>query len=113
MNLAGKINGFFIRFFPSTFTISVILTFLTFVLAAIFTDPVNIETSANSIYSDIISDPLSKSKNHFAQLTGFWYQGMWNTGMLAFTVQMMLILVLGYVMAATSGFQNIIHKVLA
>ncbi|MCB0823673.1 MAG: short-chain fatty acid transporter [Bacteroidales bacterium] len=113
MNLAGKINGFFIRFFPSTFTISVILTFLTFVLAAIFTDPVNIETSANSIYSDIISDPLSKSKNHFAQLTGFWYQGMWNTGMLAFTVQMMLILVLGYVMAATSGFQNIIRKVLA
>ncbi|HPE57539.1 MAG TPA: TIGR00366 family protein [Bacteroidales bacterium] len=113
MNLAGKINGFFIRFFPSTFTISVILTFLTFVLAAIFTDPVNIETSANSIYSDIISDPLSKSNNHFAQLAGFWYQGMWNTGMLAFTVQMMLILVLGYVMAATSGFQNIIRKVLA
>ncbi|MFH1297511.1 MAG: TIGR00366 family protein, partial [Bacteroidota bacterium] len=69
--------------FPSTFTIAISLTILTFILALFLTDP------------------LSNSDNHFLQLLGFWYHGMWDTSLLAFAVQMMLILVLGYVLAST------------
>ena len=80
--------------FPSTFTIAISLTIVTFVLALLLTHP------------------LSNSENHFQQLVGFWYQGLWNTSMLAFAVQMMLILVLGYVLASTSVFQRLIDNVL-
>ncbi|MBC8458938.1 MAG: short-chain fatty acid transporter [Deltaproteobacteria bacterium] len=80
--------------FPSTFTIAIFLTILTFILALLLTDP------------------LSNSDNHFLQLLGFWYKGLWNTSLLAFAVQMMLILVLGYVLASTSVFQKLIDNVL-
>lgn len=46
------------------------------------------------------------------QLLGFWYQGFWNTSMVAFAVRMMLILVLGYVLASTTVFQKLITHVL-
>ncbi|NQV02576.1 MAG: short-chain fatty acid transporter [Bacteroidia bacterium] len=80
--------------FPSTFTIAISLTIVTFILSLLLTDP------------------QSNSENHFQQLLGFWYQGLWNTSMLAFAVQMMLILVLGYVLASTSVFQKLINNVL-
>ncbi|MCB2221825.1 MAG: TIGR00366 family protein [Bacteroidetes bacterium] len=100
------------KFFPSTFTIAVFLTFVTFILALIFTAPVEIESSASSVYHEMGSDPLIQSGNHLSQLIGFWYNGLWNTGMLAFMVQMMLILVLGYVLASTEIFKKIIEQVL-
>lgn len=82
------------KLFPSTFTIAISLTLLTFLLALMLTD-----------------NP-APPENHFLELLGFWYLGLWNTGMLAFAVQMMLILVLGYVLASTSVFQKIIGNLL-
>ncbi|TSA28962.1 MAG: short-chain fatty acid transporter [Bacteroidetes bacterium] len=82
------------KLFPSTFTIAIFLTILTFLLALFLTD-----------------NPKAP-ENHLLQLVGFWYQGLWNPGMLAFAVQMMLILVLGYVLASTSVAQKLIDSIL-
>ncbi|OQX72182.1 MAG: hypothetical protein B6D61_14815 [Bacteroidetes bacterium 4484_249] len=100
------------RVFPSTFTIALFLTLLTFILALIFTGHVDLANSNKILYKNVISDPLSNSGNHFLQLVGFWYKGLWQTGLLAFAVQMMLILVLGYVLASTRVFQKLIDNVL-
>jgi len=59
-----------------------------------------------------MNDPLSNSDHHIIQLIGFWYKGLWNTNMLAFAIQMMLILVLGYVLASTSFFKRVIVRIL-
>jgi len=100
------------KIFPSTFTIAVSLTILTFILALLLTKTIDFTIPVTSIYKEVSTDSLSTSGNHFMQLLGFWYQGLWNTGMLAFTVQMMLILVLGYVLASTTVFQKLISHVL-
>ena len=100
------------RIFPSTFTIAIILTIVTILLAFILTEPVGISISGKPVHKEVVSDPMSNSGNHLVQITGFWYNGLWNTGLLAFAVQMMLILVLGYVLASTVVFQKLIDKVL-
>jgi len=100
------------KIFPSTFTIAIILSFITVILALWLTEPINLEVSTKKIHTEIISDPLSNSNHHIFQIIGFWYKGLWNTGLLAFAVQMMLILVLGYVLASTSVFQKLIDKIL-
>lgn len=100
------------KIFPSTFTIAISLTILTFILAFFLTDTVDLSLAGKSYYKDVLTDPLSNSNNHFLQLIGFWYKGLWNTSLLAFAIQMMLILVLGYVLASTSLFQKLIDNVL-
>jgi short-chain fatty acids transporter len=112
MNFFQAFEKFMRKLFPSTFTIAIFLTVLTFFLALILTEPVNIETSGKAVHQEILSDPLSNSHIHLLQVTGFWYNGLWNTALLAFAVQMMLILVLGYVLASTKPFQLLIEKVL-
>jgi len=88
--------------FPSTFTLAIGLTVITFILALVLTNP----------GENALVDPLSSSSNHMIKLLGYWYNGLWQTGMLAFAIQMMLILVLGYVLASTRFFQMFIDKVL-
>jgi len=112
MNFVNAFEKGIRKIFPSTFTIAISLTILTFILAFFLTDTVDFSSSDNSFYKDVATDPLSTSDNHFLQLVGFWYKGLWNPGMLAFAVQMMLILVLGYVLASTSLFQKLIDRVL-
>lgn len=98
--------------FPSTFSIAIFLTILTVMLALFITHPVSPSASEDPVLREVAADPLSNSGNHFLQILGFWYMGMWNTGLLAFLVQMMLILVLGYVIASTRAKQLIIDKAL-
>lgn len=98
--------------FPSTFTIAIMLTVLTILLALFMTDPVDPASSSNPVLREVANDPLSNSNNHLLQILGFWYTGLWNTGLLAFSVQMMLILVLGYVIASTKAKQTVIKKAL-
>ncbi len=100
------------RIFPSTFTIAIALTIVTFILALWLTPTIDLARSTNPVHKEVISDPLANSGHHLLQLIGFWYVGLWNTGLLAFAVQMMLILVLGHVLASTAFFQKIIDKVL-
>lgn len=77
MTLIKLIENIFRSLFPSPFTIAIILTLLTVFLALFL--------SSESISNIIIS----------------WETGLWNSGLLAFTTQMMLMLVLGHSVALT------------
>ncbi len=86
-----KFTGFLQKILPSPFSIAVLLTYLTFVLALWLT-PVKHP-------GDI----------HLLELAGFWAKGFWE--LLGFSMQMMLILVLGYVLALTRPVNRLIEKV--
>ncbi len=55
-----------------------------------------------------IEEPESQSK--FLQLLKAWEGGMWNNNLLAFLVQMMLMLVLGHVLALSQPVDNLIRR---
>ena len=73
---------------PSPFSIAILLTILIILISIIFTDHNLIDT----IY--------------------FWEQGLWNPGLMNFAMQMMLMLVLGYVIALSSSVNKLIHKII-
>jgi len=76
-------------FLPTPFSIAVLLTFLTFFLAFFFT----------------------KSKgegNQLLQIFSFWEQGIWNSQLLVFAMQMMLMLVLGHTLALSGAVNKLI-----
>jgi short-chain fatty acids transporter len=77
---------------PSTLALAIILSFVVYLLALIFTSQ-NVE----GIY------PL--------QLLNYYQKGFWD--LLAFAMQMMLILVLGNVLALTPIFQKLIRVILS
>ena len=88
-------NSLYLRFvrqiLPSPFSIAVILTLVTFILALAFTDrPEN----AGSAYSLVI--------------LGYWEIGFWE--LLEFTMQMALILILGHTLALTPFVDSIIDR---
>ena len=78
--MSARLIRVFKALLPAPFTIAVVLTLVTFVLAY-FLSP-NQET------------PLSL-------LNAYWEKGLWNSPLLVFAVQMMLMLVLGHVLALT------------
>lgn len=73
---------------PAPFTIAVILSFVTFLLAYFF--------------SPKEATPI--------QLLSYWEEGLWNSPLLVFAVQMMLMLVLGHVLALSKTISNYIDK---
>jgi short-chain fatty acids transporter len=88
-------DNFYLRFvrniLPSPFSIAVILTLITYLLALIFTQrPEN----AGSAYGFVILD--------------YWEIGFWE--LLEFTMQMALILILGHALALTPFINNIIIR---
>jgi short-chain fatty acids transporter len=87
--LIVKFTGFLKRILPSPFSIAVILTWLTFLLALWLT-------------------PNQSESPHFLTLTSYWAKGFWE--LLTFSMQMMLILVLGYVLALTIPVNALINK---
>lgn len=82
MNIANNIEKVFKKLLPSPFTIAVLLTFLSMLLAFAFTRDTSlgiIERSLNILH--------------------YWEQGLWNSSLMVFAMQMMLMLVLGHVLA--------------
>ena len=78
---------------PAPFTIAVLLTFLTIVLALFVTEP-------------------KQKGSYFLQILSFWEQGIWNSKLLEFAIQMMLMLVLGHTLALSRPINNLIFKVI-
>ncbi len=78
MNLSRWIETGFRKVIPAPFTLAVLLTLLTLLLALLFTD--------------------SEEGNHVINVLDYWQTGMWDPALLVFAVQMMLILVLGHVL---------------
>ena len=86
------IENLFRRYLPSPFTIAVLLTLLTIVLALIFTDN-------------------TSESNHLFSIFSHWENGIWNTNLLVFAYQMMLILVLGHVLVLSKPMERLILSI--
>jgi len=91
MRITKTIETIFQRYLPSPFTIAVLLTLLTIVLATFFTRPAEASTV-----------------DHFVNVLSFWEDGIWNSGLLVFAYQMMLILVLGHVLVLSKPMNSLI-----
>lgn len=81
----------FVRsFLPSPFTIAVLLTAVTFGLAWLLTEP------------------QQEGTFHGMEILRYWQQGFWE--LLAFTMQMVLILILGHTLALSGFFSKVIDR---
>jgi short-chain fatty acids transporter len=78
---------------PTPFTIALILTLIAFLMAYFFARP----SDKNSI-------------EYLGEMLHWWNDGMWNPAMLAFTVQMMLVLVLGHIIAISFPVNRFLDK---
>ncbi len=94
MKITQVIENIFKKYLPSPFTIAILLTFVTLLLALFFTKPE--ETSVI---------------NYSLEVLQFWENGIWSNGLLVFAYQMMLILVLGHVLVLSKPVSNLILKV--
>lgn len=92
MGLTKVIEHIFRRYLPSPFTIAVLLTLLTMVLALVFTEN-------------------TSSGNHFFAILSYWENGIWNNALLVFAYQMMLILVLGHVLVLSKPMERLILRI--
>ena len=91
MSITKKFERVLKGLLPAPFTIAVLLTFFTFILAFITTEP-------------------KSEAPHFLQILSFWERGIWHSPLLVFSVQMMLMLVLGHTLALSSPINKIISK---
>lgn len=94
MSFSEKYASLFNRLLPAPFTIAVLLTALTFILAFLFTGG------------------LEKGPSYSLDLIGYWEKGLWDRGLLVFAFQMMLMLILGHVLALTKPVEQIIEATL-
>lgn len=83
MSLSSSFEKVFKTLLPAPFTIAVVLTLVTMVLALAFT---NSEATGMDRAIEILT---------------FWENGIWNSALMVFAMQMMLILVLGHTLALT------------
>ena len=99
MSFTEKFAHFYKRLLPSPFTIAVILTLFTFIIAFIFTKPADTGSMA-----------------YIGELAGYWggESGIWKTGNggLYFAFQMMLMLILGHIIALSKPVSNLIERLL-
>ena len=91
MSFSNKFANLFKTLLPAPFTIAVLLTALTFLLAWILTSP-------------------QKEGLYFIKLLEYWEKGLWDAPLLVFALQMMLMLVLGHVLALTKPVNKLIKK---
>ena len=85
MKLDNSIERIFKKLLPGPFTIAVLLTFLSIFLALFFTGDNSLGLFAQSL-----------------SIINYWEQGLWNSSLLVFAMQMMLMLVLGHVLALSN-----------
>jgi short-chain fatty acids transporter len=95
VSFSDKYATTFRRLLPAPFTIAIILTFFTFILALVFGN--------DEIY-------YNSDKNSIALTAEFWYEGLWNVNGLAFAVQMMLMLLLGHVLALSKSIDKLLNN---
>lgn len=91
MNFTDRYTKIFKYLLPSPFTIAVVLSIITFLIALIFTNTSNQKTISYSF-----------------ELLNYWEEGIWNSSSLVFAMQMMLMLVLGHVLALSKPIDSII-----
>lgn len=92
-NLSGWVEKLFRVFLPSPFSLAILLTAFTFALGMAF------------------SLPQLPPAHRAVELLHQWTQGIWDSPMLVFAVQMMLILVLGHSLALSPPLARAIDKI--
>lgn len=90
MSFSRYITSAFKRFIPSPFTLAVLLSLLTLLIAFLFTG--------------------DRSGSSAVAILDYWQSGMWNPDMLVFLVQMMLILVLGHVLVLSGPMSRLTNR---
>ena len=90
MSFSSTIEKTFKTLLPAPFTIAVVLTILTMLLAF------GLTSSEESGLGRIV------------EVLGFWEKGLWNAPLLVFAMQMMLMLVLGHALALTKPVDSVI-----
>ncbi len=90
MNIARLIELSFKRLIPAPFTLAVLLSLVTIIIAWFFTG--------------------TTSANNFVRILKYWQNGMWDPGLLVFAVQMMLILVLGHILVLSKPMAWLTEK---
>lgn len=90
MNAALLIEKGFKKLIPAPFTLAVLLTLVTMVLAFVFTG--------------------NRTTEGAAKILSSWQNGMWDPSLLVFAVQMMLILVLGHVLVLSRPVARLTTK---
>ncbi|AUC16033.1 short-chain fatty acid transporter [Tenacibaculum sp. SZ-18] len=93
MKITKIVENLFKKYIPSPFTIAIILTLFTMLLAIGCTKP----SEKNLI-------------EYSMDILGFWEQGIWNNNLLVFAYQMMLILVLGHVLVLSRPMSKLILR---
>ena len=91
MHITKLIENFFKRFLPSPFIIAVLLTFTTIILAVIFSSFADTDSSLS-----------------FLEILSSWERGIWNSDLLVFAYQMILILVLGNILVLSNPVNKVI-----
>ncbi len=82
------------RFLPSPFSIALILTLISFIGVLAF-------------------NGLNSGKIDASDTISWWMAGLWNTNLLVFAMQMMLMLVLGHVLALTPAVERLINLIVS
>jgi len=95
MTRSDRMMKVFKALLPSPFTIAVILSVITFLIALIWTDA-----------------PTDSDRPYALTLLTYWEQGLWEDGLMVFAMQMMLMLVLGHALALTKPVAWIINGAL-
>jgi len=93
MSLSNKVINTAKKILPSPFAIAILLTLATALLAWLLTEPAT-----------------NNPKNHLLQIAQHWEKGFWE--LLQFTMQMILILVLGHVLALSKPIDALIKSIL-
>jgi short-chain fatty acids transporter len=91
MSFSDKLGNTIKNFLPAPFTIAVLLSLVTFLLAF------------------FISDKISEDSRVF-EILSYWEKGLWDSKMTVFAMQMMLMLVLGHSLALTKPINKLINK---
>lgn len=90
MNIARLVESGFRKFIPSPFTLAVLLTLFTMLLAFSFTGEPGVAGAIKILH--------------------YWQSGMWDPALLVFAVQMMLILVLGHILVLSEPIAKLTSR---
>jgi len=94
MKFTEKYSRLFQLLLPSPLSIALLLSLVTIIIAAIFTNTQN--------HSD---------QNYLITLLEYWERGLWNNGLMVFALQMMLMLVLGHILAMSPFVSKFIDRI--
>jgi short-chain fatty acids transporter len=95
MKIVESYSRLFRLLLPTPFTIALLLSVFTFLIAFVFTDHQG-----------------QSSLEYSISLMEYWEEGLWNGSLMVFAMQMMLMLVLGHVLALSPLINSLIARII-